>query len=151
MIAGETGKKFLMGLLNDRVNIGPGVGVVATYPDGVKTYAFHEDTETMDGIDHAAPYYAKLIDDGTIKRAEYIYKNSKSVHFWDWNEKSGSFCASDEYRSFCKAENLRFYADYLFRPIAIINGLTYKLDYTGAVDGISAITIERVETNKPNY
>ena len=122
----------------------PGVGCVVQYTDGNKDYFFYEDFSSADpGIKRAEKDFNYKINIGKVSRVDYIYKDCKTVHFWDWETKSGSFCAADEYRKFCKCNNIKLFSDWLFNYIAVINGLNYKLDYTPAIDGISAITIKR--------
>jgi hypothetical protein len=143
-------KQRFLEILNNRDL--PGVGCVVQYKDGCKDYTFYEDFSTDDpGIKRAERTYTDLINKGYVSRVDYIYKDSKSIHFWDWNTKSGSFCASDEYRRFCKSNNIKLFSDWCFNYIAVINGLNYKLDYTPAIDGISAITITRSEDTRPLY
>lgn len=118
----------------------PGVGAVATWEDGHKTYHFYEDFDTDKlGIDRAARDFSREIDRGNVRRVEYIYKDENKLHFWDWNERPGSSCANDEFIRYNKAHGIEYYYRYQ-RMIAKIGGQLYKYDATPAVDGIRAIT-----------
>ncbi len=122
----------------------PGVGVIVYYNNGNKIYYFYEDFSSTDtGISRAEKAFSKMIANGKITRIEYIHKNHKTIHFWDWNNKPDEFCANDEFIHFNKC----FGFDYFYsaqRFISIINGLQYKYDYTPSIDGISAIVAERL-------
>lgn len=115
-----------------------GVGAVAHYTDGSTAYTFYEDFENDKGIDRAARQFQVLIDNGYVSRVEYIHKEARKIHFFDWNTKPGSFCAADEMRKYCKAHGHEIYTQ-LFSFIAVIDGEKYRLDYTPAIDGISAL------------
>ncbi len=135
-------KQSLLDKLNNRDL--PGVGCVVYYTNGCKDYFFYEDFASDDmGISRAERDFTDLINKGYVRRVEYIHKNYSTIHFWDWDTKPGTFCASDEYRYFNRCMGIESFTDHLFRYIAIINGLQYKYDYTPAIDGISAITATR--------
>lgn len=117
----------------------PGVGCIAHYTNGMKIYYFYEDFENDKGLDRAKRQFDCLIKAGKVEHVDYIDKDHTTIHFWDWDTKPGSFCASDEMRKFNKAHDF----DYFYRYdtfISIINGLEYRYSYTPAIDGISAIT-----------
>lgn len=115
-----------------------GVGTVTQWTDGRTTYHFFRDFGPDKGVDRAASFASTLIDAGEIRRVDYIHKDEKTIHFFDWTTKPDSFCAADEMRKYCKERGHEIYSQ-LFSFIAIINGDKYRLDYTGAIDGISAI------------
>lgn len=118
----------------------PGVGCVVYYIDGCKVYRFYEDFAPDDkGIDRAARQYQELIDKGYVRRVDYIHKDADLLHFWDWDTKSGNFCANDEFVAYNKSKGYNDYYYDLGTPIVNINGIEYKYDYTPAIDGISAI------------
>lgn len=128
----------------------PGVGAVFTYKDGSKNLFFYEDFNGADsntpfdedqtdrGITRAAKQATKLIEAGKLSKAEYIYKSPAHVWFWDWTTKPGTFCAADEYRNFCKSHNLELWTHYQRYYTKVCNKV-YMLDYTPAINGISAI------------
>lgn len=133
-------KKELLNKLNRRDL--SGVGCVVKTSNGCTQYYYYEDFPNDNGIDRAQKYFTSAINSGDVRRVDYIYHNSTTVHFWDWNEKSGNFCASDEFRYFNKCFGFKYY--YKFQKmITVINGLEYKYDYTPAIDGISAIVALR--------
>lgn len=57
---------------------------------------------------------------------------------FNWNEKPGTFCASDAMIEFCEMWGCDWYR-HLGTFVAVINGRPHKLDYTPAVDGVSDI------------
>ena len=121
-------KRSLIDILNtDR----KGVGVVEYDGDHVLHY-FYEDFPDSKGIDRVKEQFQG-------KRVEVIEKPDNVLFFWDWKKESGSFCAADMYRRYCKAYSLILYSDHLQRYIMERGGRRYKLDYTPAIDGISAI------------
>lgn len=147
-------KKQLLELLNRRDL--PGVGVIAwtgSYqrdkttgllqePENKPIYYFYEDFPNNPGIDRAAAQFHELLEKGKFHAVDYIHKDHKTIHFFDWYEKPGTFCAQDEFIAFNKSAGLKWFIDHFFRFTTIINGLEYKYDYTPAVNGISAITAE---------
>lgn len=121
-------KRSLIDILNtDR----KGVGVVVYDGDHTLHY-FYEDFEDSKGID-------RVNEQLKGKRVEVIHKPDNALFFWDWKAQSGSFCAADMYRRYCKAYSITLYSDHLQRYIMERCGRRFKLDYTPAIDGISAI------------
>lgn len=50
-----------------------GVGVKVTFWNGDTRYYFYEDFEENKGVDRAARHFANAINNGRVRRAEYIY------------------------------------------------------------------------------
>ena len=86
----------------------PGVGCVVTHPDGNKIYYFYEDFENDPGIERAAHTFERLIQRGYVRRVDYIHKDN-AIHFFDWDEKSGMFCAKDEFVRYCRNYDIPYH------------------------------------------
>ena len=64
----------------DRKDI-TGVGVKVTWGDNNVIYYFYEDFEDSKGVDRASKHFANMINNGKVRKAEYIYKQQERKAF----------------------------------------------------------------------